>query len=210
MSELGSKEGKAKCIRHNVKGGCPVPSCHIWSCGFSCTAFSHYNTASSEAKGTIGSEDGCNASADTFGYNLSYMLKYPPLLGMNENVEAVDDECSTTNSEQHLSNLTKIQEVYRKHNFLSWAMLLTSSEYALPQIRKRYYIGSVFLGHVNLVCTPLLQPIKDTVEMLKFEQSSIDDFLLKQGDPLLKAELQSLQAQVPVKEQHQNKCVYII
>jgi site-specific DNA-cytosine methylase len=196
---LGGNE--ADCVTHNKK--CPVPSCHAFVSGFSCTAVSSYNSQASSRKGKFGAigedddiDDGSNATLSTWKGCQRYIAKHLPEILLLENVTSLDSEPDDDDEDgkKTMSNLQSLLRELEKIGYICGAQALTSSDFGVAQKRKRIWIWGLRQE------SPLMEPcafdlaedMNALIESFKQESRPLDYFLLRDDDPILDRTLEDL------------------
>ena len=145
------------CVRHGKQ--CQKKrSPHAYSCGYSCKDFSRQGIHQLKHRCSLANLDpDGGTSVRTFAGNYKYMCKARPMLSDLENVEAVDDHVVLTPGADIVlvkdSNLDMVEQLLADAEFCCFSMLLDSSDYGLPQGRRRYHTGVVPKEHMEkLIC----------------------------------------------------------
>lgn len=184
----------AHCFRHEhpcpVSGPCKT---NLFVCGFSCKDFSKLSSKWKERQARLRIlADSLGTSGHTFGATVNYCKEMQPMFLLLENVDEFDT-LNSVSDQSHESNLDFVYSVFAAIGYSIGHAVLSATDYALPQKRKRiFFLGvrKLSFGLNDAEANALIDRIFAVVYKLQTGARPLSQFLLPQDSPLLETYLE--------------------
>ena len=185
MEELGT--GFSKCDTHEKL--CQVPqNSDIFVCGFSCKDLSKLFQSNGLKESLLTMQ---GSTGTTFRAMMQYVKLRRPKACILENVDSLDDDDGE--SSKQISNIDILYSAFAEQHYALSLRSYNTSDYRLPQRRKRLFIVCVHGPANNLSMEAARRICVDTLKRavsLDHVCLPLDDFCLPNDHKLVQAELE--------------------